>query len=96
MTIEFNGNACGCCPWRNPSRGIIERGQLLRAHAGAWFLANLLSEVSRESVKRVIVSEVPVDVQDKIDAIVRYVQREKDAIELDRLSMSMENISLDE
>lgn len=89
MTIEFNGNACGCCPWRNPSRGIIERGQLLRAHAGAWF-----AEVSRESVIRGIVSEVPVDVQDKIDAIVRYVQREKDAIELDRLSM--ENISLDE
>ena len=96
MTIEFNGNACGCCPWRNPSRGIIEREQLLRAHAGAWFLGNLLAEVSRESVKRGIVSEVPVDVQDKIDAIVRYVQREKDAIELDRLSMSMENISLDE
>ena len=77
MTIEFNGNTCGCCPWRNLSRGIIERRKILRAHASAW-----LAEVSRESVIRGIISEVPVEVQDKIDAIVRYVQQEQAAIEV--------------
>lgn len=59
------------------SRGIIERRKILRAHAGAWF-----AEITRESVVKGIISEVPVDVQDKIDAIVRYVKREQAEIEL--------------